>query len=59
MDQVYHWNFGISIRIFNEVVFGSSLAVEAMRLGAIAYLRKPFDDECLLNAIQLALEKGT
>lgn len=31
---------------------------EAMRLGAIAYLRKPFDDHCLLNAIQLACEKG-
>jgi FixJ family two-component response regulator len=31
---------------------------EAMRLGAIAYLRKPFDDQCLLDAIQLACEKG-
>ena len=30
---------------------------EAMRLGAIAYLRKPFDDQCLLDAIQLACEK--
>ena len=31
---------------------------EAMRLGAIAYLRKPFDDQNLLDAIQLACEKG-
>lgn len=31
---------------------------EAMRLGATAYLRKPFDDQCLLDAIQLACEKG-
>jgi FixJ family two-component response regulator len=32
---------------------------EAMRLGAIAYLRKPFDDQCLLDAIKVACEKGT
>ena len=32
---------------------------EAMRLGAIAYLRKPFDDQCLLDAIQFACEKRT
>jgi len=32
---------------------------EAMRLGAIAYLRKPFDDQSLLDAIQLACEKAT
>jgi len=31
---------------------------EAMRLGAIAYLRKPFDEQYLLDAIQLAFEKG-
>jgi len=31
---------------------------EAMRLGAVAYLRKPFDEQCLLDAIQLACEKG-
>ncbi len=30
---------------------------EAMRLGAIAYLRKPFDEQCLLDAIRLAREK--
>ncbi len=24
---------------------------EAMRLGAVAYLRKPFDEQCLLDAI--------
>jgi two-component system response regulator FixJ len=32
---------------------------EAMRLGAIAYLRKPFDEHCLLEAIQVACCKGT
>jgi FixJ family two-component response regulator len=32
---------------------------EAMRLGAIDYLRKPFDEQCLLDAIQLACEKVT
>jgi FixJ family two-component response regulator len=31
---------------------------DAMRLGAIAYLRKPFEEKCLLDAIQLACEKG-
>jgi len=31
---------------------------EATRLGGIAYLRKPFDEQCLLDAIQLACEKG-
>lgn len=31
---------------------------EAMRLGAVAYLRKPFDEQYLLDAIQLACEKG-
>ena len=30
---------------------------EAMRLGGIAYLRKPFEEQCLLDAIQLAREK--
>ncbi len=25
---------------------------EAMRLGAVAYLRKPFDEQCLLDAIR-------
>jgi FixJ family two-component response regulator len=31
---------------------------EAMALGAIAYLRKPFDEQDLLDAIRLACEKG-
>jgi len=31
---------------------------EAVRLGAIAYLRKPFDEQYLLDAIELACEKG-
>ncbi len=30
---------------------------EAMRLGAIAYLRKPFDEQTLLEAIRCACEK--
>ncbi len=30
---------------------------EAMRLGAIAYLRKPFDEECLFDAIQSAARR--
>ena len=33
------------------------LEEEAMRIGAIAYLRKPFDEQVLLDAIQLASEK--
>jgi two-component system, LuxR family, response regulator FixJ len=32
---------------------------KAMRLGAVAYLRKPFDDQELLNAIHRACGKGT
>jgi FixJ family two-component response regulator len=31
---------------------------KAMKLGAAAYLRKPFDGEALLDAVQLACEKG-
>jgi FixJ family two-component response regulator len=31
---------------------------EAMRLGAVAYLRKPFDEQVFLDAIELACEKG-
>jgi FixJ family two-component response regulator len=32
---------------------------EEMRLGAIASLRKPFDEQYLIDAIQLACYKGT
>ena len=31
---------------------------KAMRLGDIAYLRKPFDEQCLLDAIQNACVMG-
>ncbi len=31
---------------------------EAMRLGAVAYLTKPFDEHCLVDSIQLAFEEG-
>ena len=31
---------------------------EAMRLGAAAYLRKPFDEQCLLDAIHSLARKG-
>jgi len=30
---------------------------EAMRVGGVAYLRKPFEEQCLLDAIHLAREK--
>lgn len=32
---------------------------KAMKLGAIAYLRKPFDDQVLLDAVHRACEKET
>jgi two-component system, LuxR family, response regulator FixJ len=34
------------------------LAVEAMRMGAINFLEKPFDDDVLLASVRSALEKG-
>jgi two-component system response regulator FixJ len=34
------------------------LAVEAMKLGAIDFLEKPFEDERLLNTINIALSKA-
>lgn len=34
------------------------LAVEAMKLGAFEFLEKPFDDEAILAAVQLALDRS-
>ena len=34
------------------------LAVEAMKLGALDFLEKPFDDEQLLNLIEVALSQN-
>jgi len=35
-----------------------SLAVEAMKVGAVDFLEKPFDDEALLSSVRSALRKG-
>lgn len=32
---------------------------EAMMLGAVAYLRKPFDEKCLLDAIRSLARRGS
>jgi len=34
------------------------LAVEAMKAGAIDFIEKPFDEEEILNAVHVALERG-
>jgi two-component system response regulator FixJ len=35
-----------------------ALAVEAMKAGAIDFIEKPFDEEEILNAVHVALERG-
>ncbi len=35
-----------------------ALAVEAMKAGAVDFIEKPFPDELLVNAIQMALARG-
>jgi two-component system response regulator FixJ len=35
------------------------LAVEAMRMGAVDFLEKPFDDEVLLASVRSALDRGS
>ena len=35
-----------------------SLAVEAMKVGAVDFLEKPFDDDALLSSVHSALNKG-
>jgi len=37
---------------------GTGLGRISRRLGGIAYLRKPFDEQRLLDAIQLVCERG-
>jgi two-component system response regulator FixJ len=51
----------LGIRVPVIVITGHGdvpLAVEAMRIGAVDFLEKPFDDEMLLASVRLALSEG-
>jgi two-component system response regulator FixJ len=57
LRKLHEMDFGIPV----IVITGHGdipLAVEAMRIGAIDFLEKPYDDETLLASVRSALNKG-
>lgn len=56
LRKLYEMDFGIPV----IVITGHGdvpLAVEAMRIGAMDFLEKPYDDEALLRSVRSALDK--